>query len=326
MNFSFSPRKYPLGATRFLKENRLGGNLYNHYDFGNLLLFELFPQNLVFIDGRVDLYGAEIVNLYLGVFHARPGWERELAERQVEICVLKTVGEPNQGLLRALHEAREWALVFWDDISAVYVKRTAGREGFLAGHYVYSVRPDEVDDELMGTPRGLAAAKRDYAHKVEEDPACVPALKGLADAAALEGDREGAIRIMRTALEFAPESADLHYNLGAALLEADRLDEAETRFRRVLRLGAYRGEAWKSLGAIAFRRGRLDEAVRCMRKAVGLQPADWQLWWNLSMLYERRGEVSAAIAAAVRALALDPQNAQAKERIAALRQREGARP
>lgn len=318
--------KYPIGAAQFLKEKRLSGNLFNYYDFGNLLLFELFPKNLVFIDGRIDMYGSETARLYLQILLAKPGWQKALEQHEVDICVLKTAGVPTMNLVTALHKSPDWEFVFWDDISAVYVKRTPARKQFLEANYIYTIGPGEVDSELMQTPRGLALAKRDYARKVEEDPACMLALKGLADAEALAGNPDRAVELLRTALEIAPDSADLHYNLGAILLETGRFDKAEVQFKQVVASGKFQGKAWKSLGAIRFHQGRLAEAVGCMKKALRYQPADWQIWWNLSMLYERSGDISRAIDAAERVLALDPKHTQARERIAALQKQQGAQP
>lgn len=318
--------KYPIKAAQFLQKKRLHGNLFNYYDFGNLLLFELFPKNLVFIDGRIDMYGSEAAHLYLQILLTKPGWEKALDEHKVDICVLKTVGDISKNLLAALHKSPAWALVFWDDISAVYVKRTQARKQFLDENYIYTIRPDEVDDELMQTPRGSALAKRDYARKAKEDPACLLALKGLADAEALAGNTDRAIELMRTALKIAPDSADLHYNLGAILLETGRLDKAEVQFRQVVASGQFQDKAWKSLGAIRFRQGQIAEAITCMKKALRHQPTDWQIWWNLSLLYERNGNIPLAIDTAERVLALEPKHTQARERIAALQKQPGARP
>jgi len=324
--WGLAAHRHPFAAADFLKRNHLAGNLYNSYDFGNLLMFELYPRNLVFIDGRVDMYGSKIVALYDRLRKAPPGWEEELRDRGIEVCVLKTVKTPDKPMLAALHKSSDWALVFWDDISAVYVKRSASRKGFLQEHYVYAVRPDEVDEELMGTRTGLARAERDYGHKLEEDPRCILALKGLSETAARAGATERAIRLMKTALKIAPDSADLHYNLGAQLLNADRLGEAEEQFRATIALGEYEGKAWQSLGVIQFRLGRLADAARSMEKAARHDPGNWKIWWNLSMVYEKRKDAERAARAVERVIELNPGHAGARKRLDALRSSRGAQP
>jgi len=288
--WGLAAHRHPFAAADFLKRNHLAGNLYNSYDFGNLLMFELYPRNLVFIDGRVDMYGSKIVALYDRLRKAPPGWEEELRDRGIEVCVLKTV------------------------------------KTFLQEHYVYAVRPDEVDEELMGTRTGLARAERDYGHKLEEDPRCILALKGLSETAARAGATERAIRLMKTALKIAPDSADLHYNLGAQLLNADRLGEAEEQFRATIALGEYEGKAWQSLGVIQFRLGRLADAARSMEKAARHDPGNWKIWWNLSMVYEKRKDAERAARAVERVIELNPGHAGARKRLDALRSSRGAQP
>ncbi|MFO7605619.1 MAG: hypothetical protein R6W72_04900, partial [Desulfurivibrionaceae bacterium] len=139
--------------------------------FGNYLLYARYPQNLVFIDGRVDMYGGEVVRLYDQVRLASDGWREALAQYNAQIAVLDITRTTERGLLLALHEASDWALVWWDDISAVYAQRTPEREAFLADAYVYVVRPDDFDPTIPG-----GRAEADYLHKLAEDPNCVRAL------------------------------------------------------------------------------------------------------------------------------------------------------
>lgn len=44
--------KYPCGAITYLKQNKLKGNMFNHYNFGGFLIWQL-PEYKTFIDGRM---------------------------------------------------------------------------------------------------------------------------------------------------------------------------------------------------------------------------------------------------------------------------------
>ncbi|OGC45805.1 hypothetical protein A2793_02110 [candidate division WWE3 bacterium RIFCSPHIGHO2_01_FULL_38_45] len=44
--------KYPCGAITYLKQNKLEGNMFNHYNFGGFLIWQL-PEHKTFIDGRM---------------------------------------------------------------------------------------------------------------------------------------------------------------------------------------------------------------------------------------------------------------------------------
>ena len=57
--------RYPDGAARFLLANHIGGPMFNTYEYGGYLMWRLWPQERVFIDGRA-----------LNVNEARPKTER----------------------------------------------------------------------------------------------------------------------------------------------------------------------------------------------------------------------------------------------------------
>jgi len=311
-------RKYPIGAARFLRRERLEGNLFNSYAYGNYLLFALYPENRVFIDGRVDMYGREVVALYDRVRTAAPGWEKVLRRHEVQACVLETNRTTDRPLLEALHSSPDWQLVFWDDNSAVYLLHTPDREEMLRRLPAYSVRPYGFDEELASTPEGLRLAERDYRRKLEEDPDCIPAVLGLAECLSRRGALPEAVALLRRAIADSPGVSALTGSLGARLYEMDALQEAEVWFRLTLRLGGYDALAYRSLGAISQRRGDLKRAVRYYRKALRLDPRNWKVYWNLSTAYEALGDRRRAAEALQAVLRIRPRMTQAAERLRAL--------
>ena len=287
--------RYPINAGRFLKTYKLEGNLFNSYAFGNYLLFARYPQNYVFIDGRVDMYGAEAVNLYERVGRAEAGWRDVLQEHSIEICVVETTRLPDAALLAALHQARDWALVYWDDISAIYVQRTPGHAGFLKQAYVYAVPPDSPNPDMIRTPAGPARAEKDYQNKLEEDPDCVLALWGKAECLRRRGVMDEAINAFIKAAELAPQLEALNFNLGACLLETGQLAEAERYLRHTLHLL------------------KQDNGKNSQLRMMAL--------WNLSLLYENRNNLKQAVAVMEEAVQAVPNNQRAAARLHALRKK-----
>jgi len=287
--------KYPFGAGRFLEANQLDGNLFNSYAFGNYLLFARYPRNHVFIDGRVDMYGAEVVDLYRRVGSAKSDWREILQRYSIEICVLESSRRPDAPLLNALHQAPDWALVYWDDLSAIYVQETPAQADFLRQAYIYAVPPDSPNPPMIRTPAGLARAERDYEKKLEEDPDCVPALWGKGECLRRRGALAEAIATFGKAVGLAPRVAMLNFNLGACLLETGRSDEAEHYLKRALRLARPADEETPRLRQVAL--------------------------WNLSLLYERRGERERAIEMLDELLEIAPNHTAAVEQLRVLRQK-----
>lgn len=66
------PGAVPEGAADYLLTHRLEGRMFNHYIWGGYLLFRLFPEYRVFIDGRTVLHGADLVQDELHISHGAP--------------------------------------------------------------------------------------------------------------------------------------------------------------------------------------------------------------------------------------------------------------
>jgi tetratricopeptide (TPR) repeat protein len=277
---------FPEGAAAYLSLHKLDGNLFNSYEDGNYLLFARYPENRVFIDGRVDVYGTVMLRKYAAVAHAEPDWAKILAAYSVEICVLPTQSPTEARLLDALHRSPGWALVEWDDLSAIYLRRTSEHEAFLRREYVYSVRPDDFDFAILESPSRLESAERDYRAKLREDPTCALA----------------------------------SYCLARCLIETDRLTEATSLLEKAIAYGLRTREpdAHLALSKLYLEAGKTDYALDQALKARRLSPGDWRVLWNLSVIYERKADLETALAFAREAVRLQPDLPGGAERVHAL--------
>jgi hypothetical protein len=73
-------RPMPERAVRFLVRESVEGNGFNAYRFGGFLMFRMYPEERVFMDGRNDLYGMFRQRVYNPILFAEPGWEARLGE------------------------------------------------------------------------------------------------------------------------------------------------------------------------------------------------------------------------------------------------------
>ena len=94
----------------------------------------------------------------------------------------------------------------------------------------------------------------------------------------------------RDALRSAgPHAAAAHLGLGIALGTLGRFAEAEHRLRGALRARPGSAEAWNSLGAVLRDAGRPEEAERCLREALRLRPDYPEAETNLAFLLLQSG-------------------------------------
>jgi hypothetical protein len=118
----FSPRTnadhfkkvLPVDAVNFIRQKQPPGRLFNHYNWGGYLLWAL-PEYSVFVDGRTDLYGDEVIGEWLQVVRAEAGWEGVLDRWGVRLIL----GNPDWPVVRLL-ENEGWQLLYRDELSVVY--------------------------------------------------------------------------------------------------------------------------------------------------------------------------------------------------------------
>lgn len=105
---------YPAGAVRWLEENQPEGRMLSEYQWGGYLSW--FGRGYpVFVDGRTDLFGDEIIGQWLQVIQAEGGWQEILERWQVRLILL----EPGRPLLKELPQMG-WRMLYQDRQAVLY--------------------------------------------------------------------------------------------------------------------------------------------------------------------------------------------------------------
>jgi tetratricopeptide (TPR) repeat protein len=105
------------------------------------------------------------------------------------------------------------------------------------------------------------------------------------------GALEGAIADAQALVAAHPtRSAGDWFNLAFVLERANRLDDAETAFRRALALDPKLDRAWYGLGLTLIRLRRFDEAVAALKRNTELQPMSPYGWYQLARVQMDRQE------------------------------------
>jgi len=162
------------------------------------------------------------------------------------------------------------------------------------------------------------ARNRDYATPVTmwtdvatKRPANARARNNLGDALYDAGRLDDAIAQLRTALELDPTYVDAHNNFGRALLAQGRYQEAEAHLREALRLDPSSAHAENNLGVTLARLGRRAEAQAHHEAALRLDPAYADAHNNLGTELADGGRYDDAIAQYREAIRLKPDYAGA---------------
>jgi hypothetical protein len=111
----FDPSFYPVEAVNWLKANPQPGTMFNHFDWGGYLIFNLWPEKRVFIDSQTDVYGENFTRKYEQVITLTGDWQGILAEYDVQWAIIP----PSWPLGDALRKAG-WRDVYHDETAVVY--------------------------------------------------------------------------------------------------------------------------------------------------------------------------------------------------------------
>jgi hypothetical protein len=93
--------------------------LFHEYGWGGYLIWAQARSDVrVFIDGRADPYGDELIKAYQHVMALRPGWEDLLARYDVHTVLLAA----DSALGAVLRESTAWREVYGDKVATVFVR------------------------------------------------------------------------------------------------------------------------------------------------------------------------------------------------------------
>ena len=109
-------KNYPVAALQWIKENQPEGALFNSYNWGGYLIWNL-REYPVFIDGRADLYGEELIGQWKQVTAGGEAAQQILDEWNVHLILL----EPSWRVIDELSQ-HGWELLYEDEMSVVYGK------------------------------------------------------------------------------------------------------------------------------------------------------------------------------------------------------------
>jgi Flp pilus assembly protein TadD len=141
------------------------------------------------------------------------------------------------------------------------------------------------------------------------NPECWMAHTNLGLALLQKGKIDDAIAHYRSALQMQPDSWDAEYNLGTALLAKGQVDEAILHCERAVATLPTDPDAQVSLGNALLQKGRTDEAIAHYQKAMMLHPDHFLARYWLCHAFLEKGELDSAIQACRGALLLRPSDA-----------------
>jgi Tfp pilus assembly protein PilF len=123
-----------------------------------------------------------------------------------------------------------------------------------------------------------------------------------------EGRLEEAVNWYAQALHMQPNVARFHTNLGSVLAEQENYDQALAHYQQAIRLDPKYAEAYNGIGFIHHELGRYDEAKRWYEQAIALKPDLAAAHCNLGTVQEEMGDFATSLATFRTVLRHDPRH------------------
>ena len=112
---TYDPRSYPERALALLRGPETN-HIFAEDEWGDYLIYNLYPGKKVFIDGRSDFYGDEFGERYLDLLNVQHGWQKTLDRYAVDTIVIA----PRFALASTLKISRDWRVVYDDGVALIF--------------------------------------------------------------------------------------------------------------------------------------------------------------------------------------------------------------
>jgi len=186
--FRANADRLPVAAVDYLERHALPGHLLNAHPFGGYAIWRLYPRERVYVDGRDPLYTEILPEIsqastdgraWFGLLERR-GIGHTLLEYLPRLDEVRTVDAEGRvtGVERvpptvARLPIGQWALVHWDDVAMVHVRRSPEVAELVARDEYRWVTPESAEYLVARIERGeapLSGVVAELRRKLSEDP------------------------------------------------------------------------------------------------------------------------------------------------------------
>lgn len=116
---SVEAERFPASAVEFLRAENPPGPIFNWYDWGGYLIWKLYPERRVYIDGRADVYGDAFIEEFLRASRGEGDWREPLRRYEIRTVITK----PDSPIVSLLEHEEGWHRAFEDKQAVVLIKR-----------------------------------------------------------------------------------------------------------------------------------------------------------------------------------------------------------
>lgn len=119
---------YPVKEVEFIKLNNLKGNILSNFGYGSYISYKLYPNNLIYMDGRYEeVYYDYMVPVLKEFFLAYPNWKQLLTYFPPDIMIL----EKSYPIYKIISESKDWQNAYESEVFGVFVSNKIAKKNYI---------------------------------------------------------------------------------------------------------------------------------------------------------------------------------------------------
>lgn len=273
-NYIDSSKRFGLGipqstqaATDFIKENNISGNVFNNFDIGSYLIWQLYPEQKVFIDGRPEAYPAEFFSNVYKPMQSKPEvWEKLSREYGINYVFFShTDITPWAGdFINNLKKNKEWPIVFLNDSIIIFVNRSKAENPAIISQY--ELTPEKFKKSL---PEMLVSFDKN-----QDTP-----FRALGNILYRLGWYENSAFVYEALIQSQKDSPYGYQGAGYAYSAVNNIESqkmAAQRIEKALEFGLENGSNFFVLGVAYANLGDFEKAKQALRKSLTFESNNTQ--------------------------------------------------
>lgn len=266
------PSVAPLGSVRFLSEVHVTGRLYNSHSLGGVGAMYLAPHYKMYQTAYFQVEKDRIEEAY----HAAKNpldWKSFLDRYGIALVWLDTTREPHT---LDYYPVEEWALLYYDDYSAVFARRSRENAAVIAAHEYRVANPpllatisgNEFGQDSFAITTGANEARRVLSYNSDNHIA----RSLLAFFLARQPGEEAAALAVLDELEASSPTANIYFEKGRLYSRLGRHTVGEEALRRYVSLAPDDPEGYVELARLLLGAGQNEGARAVLNKLIQKLP------------------------------------------------------
>jgi tetratricopeptide (TPR) repeat protein len=296
---------FPERASAFLVDHKLPGNLFHDFNIGGYLTWRIGERYPDFGDGRVIPFADGVMDEQRHIASLLPDSRelREEADRWNLQTMLFSVGRI-AGLgsfpLQEYCQSRNWKLVYFDDVSMIFVRNTTANQDLIA-RFGQNCRTAHLSPPPLANGNSLRAKGERFNFLMNASSIFF----------VLERDSEAWASI-EEAEKLFPGLASLHLTKAQFLAAENHPAEAEAEYLQALRQNPC-DECWHALARLYASEHRYREAEHALQQSAAMSLTPYERVRSLGQLYLLMNQPQAALASFARAESISPYQGDATD-------------